>query len=119
MQDIEELCRRVIIIDAGRIIFDGPLEEITNRFATQKILELEFGAPDPRRTPADFGEVIEATDVTVKLRVPRGEVAAVCRRIFDAHDVRDIRVQEVPIEDVIGQLFLSVGREAAPADPVS
>jgi ABC-2 type transport system ATP-binding protein len=111
MQDIEELCRRVIIINEGRIIYDGPLEEITSRFATQKILELEFMAPDPHRLVADFGEVIEATDVMVKLRVPRLEVAAVCRRIFEAHAVRDISVQEVPIEDVIGQLFLSVSKD--------
>ena len=73
MQDIEELCRRVIIIDAGRIIFDGPLDDITSRFATQKILELAFAAPDPQRRMADFGEVIEATELTAKLRVPRLE----------------------------------------------
>ena len=115
MQDIEELCRRVIIIDAGRIIYDGPLEEITNRFATQKILALEFTAPDPGRALSDFGEVIEAREVTVKLRVPRLEVAAVCQRIFAAHAVRDISVQEVPIEDVIGQLFLSSSQDTTEA----
>jgi ABC-2 type transport system ATP-binding protein len=112
MQDIEELCRRVIIIDAGRIIYDGPLEEITNKFATQKVLELEFTEADPNRVMADFGEVIEATELTAKLRVPRLEVAAVCRRIFAAYGVRDISVQEVPVEDVIGQLFLEAGKEA-------
>jgi ABC-2 type transport system ATP-binding protein len=115
MQDIEELCRRVIIIDAGRIIFDGPLDDITSRFATQKILDLAFAVPDPQRRMADFGEVIEATELTAKLRVPRLEVAAVCRRIFEAHAVQDISVQEVPIEDVIGQLFLSASKESAAA----
>jgi ABC-2 type transport system ATP-binding protein len=115
MQDIEELCRRVIIIDAGRIIFDGPLDDISSRFATQKILDLAFAVPDPQRRMADFGEVIEATELTAKLRVPRLEVAAVCRRIFEAHAVQDISVQEVPIEDVIGQLFLSASKESAAA----
>ncbi len=115
MQDIEELCRRVIIINEGGIIYDGPLDEITSRFATKKVLELEFSERDPNRALAGFGEVIEATDTSVKLRVPRLEVAAVCRRIFDAYTVSDIRVQEVPIEDVIGQLFLSANRPPEPA----
>lgn len=105
MQDIEELCRRVIIIDAGRIIFDGPLEDITERYATRKILELEFSAGDPNRQLADLGEVIEQTPVSVKLRVPRAEVAAICRRALDQFAVRDISVQEVPVEEVIAQLF--------------
>jgi ABC-2 type transport system ATP-binding protein len=105
MQDIEELCRRVIIIDAGRIIFDGPLEDITERYATRKILELEFTASDPNRQLADLGEVIEQTPVSVKLRVPRAEVASICRRALDQFAVRDISVQEVPVEEVIAQLF--------------
>src|SRR5476649_1749926 len=42
MGDIEELCQRVIIIDKGRLFFDGPLDEITNRFVTEKILTLDF-----------------------------------------------------------------------------
>ena len=42
MQDIEELCQRVIIIDHGRIFFDGPLTAIIDRFATHKILEPRF-----------------------------------------------------------------------------
>ena len=105
MQDIEELCRRVIVINDGRIIFDGPLETITERFGSGKILALEFAGPDGDRDFAGLGEVVERTDVTVKLRVPRAEVAAVCQRLFEAHAVRDISVQDVPIEEVIAQLY--------------
>jgi ABC-2 type transport system ATP-binding protein len=105
MQDIEELCARVIVIDGGRIFFDGPLEKIVDRFATDKILGLEFENRDAARRFEGMGAVVEQTDLTVKLRVPRAEVAAVCRRAFDAYAVRDISVQEVPIEEVIAQLF--------------
>jgi ABC-type Na+ transport system ATPase subunit NatA len=51
MQDIEELCHRVIIIDHGRIFFDGPLDSIIDRFATHKILDLTFAA----ETACTFG----------------------------------------------------------------
>ena len=114
MQDIEELCKRVVVIDGGRIIFDGPLEGITERYAGGKILQLEFAGPDGDRDFAGLGEVITRTDTGVQLRVPRAEVAAVCRRLFEAYPIKDISVAEVPIEEVISQLF--AGHEgAAPA----
>ena len=105
MQDIEELCRRVVVIDGGKIIFDGPLEEITERYATGKILQLEFSGRDGNRDFTGLGEVVERTEPTVRLRVPRAEVAAVCRRLFEAYPIKDISVAEVPIEEVIAQLF--------------
>lgn len=115
MQDIEELCRRVVVINDGRIIFDGPLETITERFGSGKILALEFAGPDGSRDFAGLGEVVERTAETVKLRVPRAEVAAVCRRLFETYAVRDISVQDVPIEEVIALLYAQTAD--APSTP--
>ena len=111
MQDIEELCKRVVVIDGGKIIFDGPLEGITERYASGKILQLEFAGRDGNRDFTGLGEVIVRTESSVQLRVPRDEVAAVCRRLFEAYPVKDISVAEVPIEEVIAQLF--AGHEGA------
>ena len=105
MQDIEELCRRVVVINDGHIIFDGPLETITERYGSGKILALDFSGPDASRDFSGLGEVVERTDETVKLRVPGTEVAAVVRRLFDAYPVRDISIEDVPIEEVIARLF--------------
>ena len=105
MQDIEALCERVIVINDGRIIFDGPLDTITERFGSGKILALEFAGPDGSRDFTGMGEVVERTDETVKLRVSHAEVVEVCRRLFEAYPVRDISVEDVPIEEVIGRLF--------------
>ena len=78
MQDIEELCERVIIIDHGRIFFDGPLSAIIDRFATHKILSLVFAGPRrPRFT--EFGEVLSKAPETVQLKVPRAKVTETCR----------------------------------------
>ena len=52
-----------------------------------------------------FGEITEQTPVSVKLKVPRARVTETCRQLLDACDVSDINVQEVPVEDVIRQLF--------------
>ncbi len=104
MQDIEELCPRVIIIDHGKIFFDGPLTSIIDRFSGYKILSLTF-ENQAIRDFSEFGEVIEQTPVSVQLKVPRARVTETCRQLLDACSVSDINVQELPVEEVIRQLF--------------
>ena len=104
MQDIEELCHRVLVIDHGKIFFDGPLDEIIDRFSGHKILSLTFDK-QVTRDFSRFGEVIEQTPVSIQLKVPRAKVTETTREVLQACDVSDINVQEVPVEEVIRQLF--------------
>ena len=104
MQDIKELCHRVLVIDRGKIFFDGPLAQIIDRFSGHKILSLTFEKAATRDLSA-FGEVTEQTPVSVQLKVPRAKVTETCRQLLEACDVSDINVQEVPVEEVIRQLF--------------
>src|SRR5208337_2476199 len=85
MQDIEELCKRVIIIDHGRICYDGPLEAIIDRFATYKLVSLVFEGRAEARDFRQFGEIVEQTAETVQLKVPRAKVAETCREILGSH----------------------------------
>jgi ABC-2 type transport system ATP-binding protein len=104
MQDIQELCERVIVIDHGKIFFDGPLDAIIDRFSSAKIISLTFeegAACDFTR----FGEVVEQKPMSVQLKVPRGQVTETARQLLDNCRVTDINVQELPVEDVIRQLF--------------
>jgi viologen exporter family transport system ATP-binding protein len=104
MEDIEALCRRVIIIDHGRIFFDGPLADIVDRFATHKIIGLTFSEA-PECDFADAGEVVERNGRNVKIRVPRARVTDVARDILASCRVHDINVTDPPIEEVIRQVF--------------
>ncbi len=104
MQDIEELCKRVIIIDSGKLFFDGPLSSIIDRFATHKIVGLTF-ADGSACDFTGFGEIVERTPASVRLKVPRARVTEVCREILGTCKVTDISVQEPPVEEVIRQLF--------------
>src|ERR1700745_1194440 len=100
MQDIEELCDRVIIIDHGKIFFDGPLNSIIDRFSGYKIISLTFQDAGAR----DFsllGQVVAQTPVSVQLKVPRSKVTETSRRLLDECSVSDINVQELPVEEVI------------------
>jgi ABC-2 type transport system ATP-binding protein len=118
MQDIEELCHRVIIIDGGRIFYDGALSAIVDRFATHKVLGLTFAS----RVECDFaavGEVVERTELSVQLKVPRHQVAEACRELLAHCDVTDLNVQEMPIEEVIRHLFHEQRMETAGAANVA
>jgi len=107
MTDIQELCRRVIIIDKGRIFFDGRLSEILDRFADFKIVSIAWETK-ANIAPADlrrYGEILEQTPASIRLKVKRDQVIAVCKRLLDELPVNDIDIQEVPIEEVIRQIF--------------
>ncbi len=114
MQDIEELCDRVIVIDHGKIFFDGPLNDIIDRFSGHKIIGLTFDEK-PVCDFAAFGDVIEQTSASVQLKVPRAKVTEVARQLLTACSVSDINVQELPVEDVIRQLFGEHSAERAAA----
>ena len=107
MADIQALCERVIIIDHGKISFDGKLDEVVDRFADFKLITIQCdGANDcPDENLAKYGELVEKTPGSIKLKVKRDRVIPVCKALLDELPVRDIDIEEAPIEDVIRQLF--------------
>jgi ABC-2 type transport system ATP-binding protein len=107
MADIQALCRRVIIIDHGTIFFDGQLAEVIDRFADFKIVTIHC---DHQRSffPLNltkYGEVVEKSPELVRLKIKRDRVIQVCKALLDELPVNDIDIQEVPIEEVIRQIF--------------
>ena len=107
MADIQALCRRVIIIDHGKIFFDGQLEEVIDRFADFKVVTIQCAQdkPLPAIELKRFGEVVEQNAGTIKLKIKRDRVIQACKELLDELPVNDIDIQEVPIEDVIRQIF--------------
>jgi ABC-2 type transport system ATP-binding protein len=104
MQDIEELCKRVILIDHGKIFFDGSLEDVVNRFTLTKIIEADFSTS----LPGSFippGTVLERNPLQIKIEVPRAEVPQACAALLAGGMVVDLSVSEVPIEEVIRRVF--------------
>jgi viologen exporter family transport system ATP-binding protein len=107
MADIQALCQRVIIIDHGKIFFDGRLDEIVDRFANFKFVTIQCAGADAQSAEnlARYGEVVEKNSGAITLKVKRDRVIAVCKSLLDELPVSDIDIQEVPIEDVIRQIF--------------
>jgi ABC-2 type transport system ATP-binding protein len=107
MADIQELCQRVIIIDHGTIFFDGRLSDVVDRFADSKLVtfQCEVGANCSAEALGKYGEVVEHTPGSIRLKVKRERVIPVCKALLDELPVTDIDIQEVPIEEVIRRIF--------------
>ncbi len=110
MRDIEALCRRVLVITHGRLIYDGSLAHLSEQFGPSKIVRLEFEdqAPDDL---ARFGEVTRREGPVAELNVDRTRIADVLGAILDRYRVADVSVHDPPLELVIARVFAE-GREA-------
>ena len=103
MADVEALCKRVIVIHHGRILFDGRLASLADEFAAYKTIGvvLENGG-----APLDgYGEVVHQEGDRVSLRVPKAETSRIAARLLADHDILDLTIEEPPIEDVIESVF--------------
>lgn len=102
MADVVALCRRVVIIHHGRILFDGDLGALTDRFAAYKTIgvTLEDGAD-----LSAYGDVVAKDGTKVTLRVPKDDAPKVAARLLSAFPVTDLTIEEPPIEEVIEAVF--------------
>ena len=107
MADIQELCKRVIIIDKGVISFDGQLNDVVDRFADFKLITIQFEGTATYfpESVAKYGELVEQNPGCLKFKVKRDRVIPACKALLDELPVSDIDIQEVPIEDVIRKIF--------------
>ena len=105
MQDIEELCQRVVIIDKGQVFFDGALQDIIDRLATHKMMTLVRRKGFAQTDFAPYGEVLERNDNEVKLKIPRHRIVAASQDLIAKLQVDDFTVEDVPIEEIIREVF--------------
>jgi ABC-2 type transport system ATP-binding protein len=107
MKDVAALCRRVVIIALGRIIYDGSLGGIIDRFSSHKVISLELANGEMPTGFERYGEVLSIEPPKIKLRVARALVPEVLGHILAAHAVADVSVEDPPLEEVIAEMFLA------------
>ncbi len=118
MKDVAALCRRVVIIAQGRIMYDGSLTGIIDRFSGHKMITLVFPGDAIPAGLARFGEVVEERAPKVKLRVDRAGIAEALAAILAEHTVQDVSVEDPPLEEVIAEMFSSVAEQMQQPEPV-
>ena len=116
MADVQALCKRVIVIHHGRILFDGALASLADQFSATKTIgvTLREGSPDLSK----YGEVIGSEDGRTILRVTRADAPKVTTRMLRDLPVADLTIEDPPIEDVIEHVFATATRDHAAAKVV-
>lgn len=109
MADVEALCKRVIVIHHGQLLFDGDLAALVQKFSAFKTVAFDIDNPD--QDFSQYGDVVSIDGLHVTLRVPKEKTSAVTTRLLSDLAVDDLTVEATPIEDVIESVF-SVKKEA-------
>ncbi|MBI2805298.1 MAG: ATP-binding cassette domain-containing protein [Planctomycetes bacterium] len=105
MRDVEALCKRVLVITHGKLVYDGPLTGIAERFGNEKLVKLQF---DGTETPGDlgaFGEVTSREGPIATLKVERLRVAEVMAAMLDRYTVLDVSIHDPPLDQMIAKVF--------------
>lgn len=105
MADVTALCKRVIVINHGRLLYDGNLQSMVEQVAPHKIIHLVLHEPVPVETLAQFGEVQRCDGLEVELKVARNETTRIGARLLTALPVADVNIAEPPIEEIISEVF--------------
>ena len=107
MEDIERLCKRIIIIRDGCLIFDGSLESIVNKFAHQKIITIKL----KEKTTTQGQEIIASQKILsqnrdeVRIQVATEQTQSIAQQVFATLPVADLSINDVDITSVIEQIF--------------
>lgn len=104
MGDIEELCKRVIIINKGSVLFDGELSKIVNNFSNMKRISLFFESDVPINDLEQIGSIIENEDNKITLEIERTNLPSTLERLGQLPIV-DLNIHEIPVEKVIDEIF--------------
>jgi ABC-2 type transport system ATP-binding protein len=103
MADVEALCKRVIIIHNGALLFDGDLGKLMERFSSFQTLCVTYSGDC--RGWGQYGEVLSQDGDRVSLRIPKTDAPQVTARILSEQHVNNLTIEDPDIEDVIERVF--------------
>ena len=115
IDDVENLCKRAVIINQGDIVYDGDLLRVNEVFAQTKLIRLQLEQSVLPSELAQFGRVKEFGELTATLEVPRADLKLRSMAILDKLPVVDFNIEDIPVEEGIALLYQR--KDAAHAQP--
>lgn len=105
MKDVEQLCERVIIIDHGKVLYDGALSDIVKKYAKNKAISVVFKKEISADTLGKLGRVLDLQGTKAILSVPRERTSHVAAKLLEKYPVDDLNIEEPNIEEIIRDVF--------------
>lgn len=87
MEDIKELCQRIVIIKEGEFVYDGPLSDVQKLVGDEKVLN------------------VTTQEESFKINVPRSELSQKTKEVLEQHSVLDLNIHDPSIEDIIESIM--------------
>jgi ABC-2 type transport system ATP-binding protein len=106
LPDVERLCPRMILIDHGRVVYDGAVEAIRRRLGSERVLRVDFEGPAPRELPEGVVEQERGPERLV-LRFERDRIpsARLIEWLSERRPIADLSIEEPPIERIVGEIY--------------
>lgn len=105
MKDVEDLCKRVVVINHGKILFDGELVELIKKHAPYKIMNVVFEEEVDSEKIEGLGEIKKFEYPELYLKVPIDASSNIASKILKSFKVEDLNIEDPDIEDVIRDVF--------------
>jgi len=105
MADVTALCKRIIVIDRGRLLYDGDFQALIERVAPHKIVRIKMEQPVEAAVLTEYGTVEALDGLEASVLVPRSDTSRVAARLLRDLPLVDVTIEEPPVEDIISQLF--------------
>jgi len=105
MDDVAALCPRILVIDKGRLSYDGSLAELSHKIRPEKRVILRFDTPVDANDIRALGDVISSDSASAILRVAQGDVKQTVSRALTTLPVTDLTVENPPLEEVMSEFF--------------
>ncbi len=105
MGDVKELCQRVMIIDKGKLVFDGELEKIVKKYAEHKLISVVLNEKVELKKLKEIGKIKEFVYPHVNFEVKKQQTSTLAAKILEELPVADLNIEEPPIEEIIRDLF--------------
>jgi ABC-2 type transport system ATP-binding protein len=105
MADVVALCKRVLVIDHGKLVYDGDLDALIERIAPVKYIRIVTKRHLQAADLSQFGEVRSIEGPKAMLAVSRERTSAVAARLFQAFPIEDVTIEDPEVEEIIGRIF--------------
>nr|WP_282446356.1 ATP-binding cassette domain-containing protein [Paenibacillus silvae] len=109
MADIEDLCKRAIIINQGKIVYDGDLRRVNELLHAKKIIKLQFTDEVPRQALSDYGTITQHDGMNAVMEIDKHDLQRLSKMILDRFPILDFTVEDVPVERGIESLYQKDG----------
>ena len=109
MDDIEDLCKRAVIINEGRIVYDGDLARVGDAFSGKKLVKVQLSGQVGLKALERYGAVKQFDGFNATIMVDRQDIKPICKSILDDLPVQDFNIENIPVEEGIVQLYRKEG----------